>query len=112
MEKKISPILDREQPITTPSSTRETTPKMPLYNYHCNECGHDFEKMAKISDRFEPTNDQCPRCFSTAGNIALVVNAPKIVREHGDVRSKTSSTFRDNMKRIKELHPRNRIETA
>jgi putative FmdB family regulatory protein len=35
---------------------------MPLYVYHCNECGDDFEKMVRFSeaDLVQP----CPDCQS------------------------------------------------
>ena len=84
---------------------------MPLYSYHCAHCGHDFEQSEMIANRFDPTNKPCPRC-NTEEVIALVIKSPRIVTGVGDVRSKTSQTFRDNMDRIKKLHPRNRIETA
>ena len=32
---------------------------MPIYEYHCQACHHDFEKLQKISD--EPLVD-CPDC--------------------------------------------------
>jgi len=35
---------------------------MPLYEYHCDACGHDFEALQKISD--EPLI-HCPACEET-----------------------------------------------
>lgn len=32
---------------------------MPIYGYHCQACGHDFELMQKMSD---PAPDACPSC--------------------------------------------------
>lgn len=32
---------------------------MPIYEYQCNECGHHFEKIQKVSDA--PLTD-CPAC--------------------------------------------------
>ena len=32
---------------------------MPIYGYHCQACGHDFEVMQKMSD---PAPDACPSC--------------------------------------------------
>lgn len=31
---------------------------MPIYEYRCPSCGHDFEKLMKISDNPPP----CPEC--------------------------------------------------
>ena len=35
---------------------------MPLYDFQCIECGHEFEEFAKIRDRL---NVNCPVCSST-----------------------------------------------
>ncbi len=32
---------------------------MPTYEYRCPRCGHEYEKMQKISDS---TNAKCPEC--------------------------------------------------
>ena len=32
---------------------------MPIYQYQCDECGHLFEKLMKLSD---PEPSQCPEC--------------------------------------------------
>ena len=33
--------------------------KMPIYEYGCQKCGHEFEKIQKISD---PAVRRCPEC--------------------------------------------------
>jgi putative FmdB family regulatory protein len=35
---------------------------MPLYEYHCNDCGEEFEKMVRFSDA--DINPACPSCES------------------------------------------------
>jgi len=32
---------------------------MPIYEYRCQACGHEFEKLQKISD---PVITECPEC--------------------------------------------------
>lgn len=32
---------------------------MPLYDYECNDCGHEFEEFQTISERH---NMHCPKC--------------------------------------------------
>ena len=32
---------------------------MPIYEYKCDECNHQFEKIQKFSDK---PLDQCPEC--------------------------------------------------
>jgi putative FmdB family regulatory protein len=36
---------------------------MPIYEYQCNACGHQLDKLQKISD--EPLQD-CPECSKPA----------------------------------------------
>lgn len=33
---------------------------MPLYEYHCNECGEEFEKMVRFSET--DRSQVCPQC--------------------------------------------------
>jgi len=32
---------------------------MPIYEFRCEKCGHEFERLQKISD---PDPDRCPEC--------------------------------------------------
>lgn len=36
---------------------------MPIYEYQCTECGHELEKLQKISD---PPLSECPACGKPA----------------------------------------------
>ncbi len=43
---------------------------MPIYEYKCENCGHEFEEMLHFSERDNPINDPCP--FPTcAGKVHL-----------------------------------------
>ncbi len=44
---------------------------MPIYEYVCNECGHDFEALQKMSDA--PLRD-CPACEKSA--LKKKISAP------------------------------------
>ena len=35
---------------------------MPLYEYHCNTCGENFEKMVRFSE--QELAPECPECHS------------------------------------------------
>lgn len=35
---------------------------MPIYEYVCNECGSEFERMVRFSEADRP--QECPRCGS------------------------------------------------
>ncbi len=39
---------------------------MPTYEYQCGNCGHQFEKIQKISD---PSRVECPRCENIAERL-------------------------------------------
>lgn len=43
---------------------------MPIYEYRCESCGHQFEKMVKIGAETPP----CPAC--EAANVRKMVSAP------------------------------------
>lgn len=42
---------------------------MPIYEYRCESCGHQFEKMVKIGAEIPP----CPSC--EAANVRKLVSA-------------------------------------
>jgi putative FmdB family regulatory protein len=45
---------------------------MPLYEYQCDACGHQFEKIQKFSD---PVVDVCPKC---GGAVKKLLSSPAI----------------------------------
>jgi putative FmdB family regulatory protein len=45
---------------------------MPLYEYKCDACGHQFEKIQKFSD---PPLDTCPKC---GGRVQKQLSSPAI----------------------------------
>ena len=44
---------------------------MPIYAFRCAECGHEFDRLQKLSD---PDPDTCPNCGAHA--VARQVTAP------------------------------------
>ena len=54
---------------------------MPIYEYKCENCGHEFEEMLHFSERDVPLNTPCPnrifdrnqepQCFNCDGKIHL-----------------------------------------
>jgi len=51
---------------------------MPIYEYRCPDCGHDFEALQKFSD--DPIKD-CPSC--KAGNVKKRISATSFVLKGG-----------------------------
>jgi putative FmdB family regulatory protein len=39
---------------------------MPIYEYHCLDCGHEFDLLQKFSD---PPADTCPSCSGTVKKL-------------------------------------------
>ena len=35
---------------------------MPIYEYKCEDCGHEFEEMLHFSEREDPINEPCLTC--------------------------------------------------
>jgi putative FmdB family regulatory protein len=52
---------------------------MPVYDYHCAECGN-FETARRIAERDEPT--PCPQCGNAAARV--VIGAPSLGGGSGD----------------------------
>ena len=54
---------------------------MPIYEYKCEDCGHEFEEMLHFSERDVPLNTPCPnrildsyqdpQCFDCSGKVHL-----------------------------------------
>ncbi len=44
---------------------------MPIYGFNCNECGHQFEKLVRSSDK-----PSCPSCQSVDLTRQLSLIAP------------------------------------
>ena len=44
---------------------------MPIYAYRCEQCGHSFDRLQKLSD---PDPDACPSC--SAASVKRTLTAP------------------------------------
>jgi putative FmdB family regulatory protein len=73
---------------------------MPLYEYLCGQCGHEFSDVLKISERDNPTEEPCPCC--EGHYVQKVVSTPRIVAGVGDFRSKVPDVFKDRLREIKK----------
>lgn len=47
---------------------------MPIYDYHCNKCGKDFDAFRKMSESDWDTDEPCPECGKCGGIEKLVSN--------------------------------------
>ena len=88
---------------------------MPTYDYKCEKCGNEFERMLPISQRKEPTEIPCPirildnnndpQCFDCNGEIKqIIVKASGFAYDNIRTRHSTKkvpSWHTDQMKALK-----------
>ncbi len=58
---------------------------MPIYEYHCEDCGQDFEKLVRFSDP-KINTPECPGCQSDNTHKSL-----SVIASLGGFNAKTSS---------------------
>jgi putative FmdB family regulatory protein len=51
---------------------------MPLYDYRCKHCNHEFEKVLKVADLHLPTTEPCPACGLEGTVEKTIKGAPPI----------------------------------
>jgi putative FmdB family regulatory protein len=51
---------------------------MPLYNYKCEACNHEFEAALKIADRDLPITEPCPKCQVQGQVLKTISGAPSL----------------------------------
>ncbi len=86
---------------------------MPLYDYHCSECYHQFEVKLPMAENSLPTKNSCPNCFTEGTVSQFLEHAPAM----GDSVSlgivKPDRTFqREIIGRMKKEIPRNHLDKA
>lgn len=82
---------------------------MPLYNYKCESCNHEFEKVLKIAEMHQPSQEPCPSCGHQGNVIKTISGAPSL----GDsVRlgiRKPDQGFKEVMQRIHAANPKSNL---
>ena len=62
---------------------------MPLYEYHCESCGRDFEEQQSLNDN--PADTECPHCMQKKAVRKISVSSMSI---RGATRKPRSSDIR------------------
>ena len=71
-----------------------------IYNYKCQNCGVNFEKVVKLADRLVAIESPCPEC-GEVGCIEQVLGMPMVVDIHKTMNAKRpDSQFREQMQKI------------
>ena len=81
---------------------------MPLYDYECKACEHQFDELIPMADREKPTRRKCPECGKKKVK-QILLGTPSI----GDsVRlgiTKTDDGFKEVLSRISDNNPRSNL---
>ena len=74
---------------------------MPLYEYKCKECNHEFAEASKIDDREKPLHEKCPKC-SCSGKIHRVYSSHSFV-DPGILKADRNMEKSGVQKRLEEI---------
>lgn len=50
---------------------------MPMYDYRCSKCEHQFEEFQKMKDRKKPLKRACPNCGEKK-TLNFIIGTPAI----------------------------------
>ncbi len=78
---------------------------MPVYEYRCEGCGEQFERVQSVSARVEDT--VCPHCHAHKATRLMSSFASKIVGEHktGFAEMKAYNMLDERMDKFRKLPP-------
>ena len=82
---------------------------MPVYEYGCNECSHEFEKFKTIAEYDAPLSEPCPSCYKV-GYIDRLIYAAEICDPVSLGVKKVPKGYNEVIKNIKKSYPGNHIE--
>ena len=76
---------------------------MPIYDYICKSCSHQFDEQHKIVDRKIPTESPCSECGGVVEQLIIPprIGDPVMLGKH-----KNSTQFKEVVRKIAEAHPR------
>lgn len=74
---------------------------MPLYDYHCDACGHEFTEQLRIDDRKIPVENPCPKC-NQSKNIQQTIKPVGFVSSSISTLRRAGSEWGDVLKKVKK----------
>ena len=74
---------------------------MPMYEYTCDSCNHNFEEYLSIDNRENPTKEPCPECGKE--NVRKGVSATTM---GVDMNMKLPGWFQDKISGMKDITPK------
>ena len=82
---------------------------MPVYEYGCNECSHEFEEFKTMAEYDIPLSEPCPSCYKI-GYIQRLISGAEICDPVSLGVRKVPKGYNEVVKNIKKNYPGNTIE--
>ena len=82
---------------------------MPVYEYGCSECSHEFEEFKVMAKYDKPLSEPCPSCYQI-GYITRLISGADICDPVSLGVTKVPSGYNEVVKNIKKNYPGNTIE--
>ena len=82
---------------------------MPVYEYGCNECSHEFEEFKTMAEYDVPLSEPCPSCYKV-GYIDRLISGAEICDPVSVGVRKVPKGYNEVIKNIKKSYPGNNIE--
>ena len=82
---------------------------MPVYEYGCNECSHEFEKFKTIAEYDAPLSEPCPSCYKI-GYISRLISGADICDPVSLGVRKVPKGYNEVIKNMKKSYPGNTLE--
>lgn len=77
---------------------------MPTYEYHCNSCETNFDRILKIAEMDQPLEEPCPHCKEKS-IIRVVGGSYAFMSPEALGRKKPPEDFRELLRKIKKANP-------
>ena len=82
---------------------------MPVYEYGCNECSHEFEEYKTMAEYDAPLSEPCPSCYKV-GYIDRLISSIRICDPVSVGVRKVPKGYNEVVKNIQKNHPGNTIQ--
>ena len=82
---------------------------MPVYEYGCSECSHQFEECKTIAEYDAPLKEACSSCYKV-GYITRLISGADICDPVSLGVRKVPSGYNEVVKNIKKNYPGNTLD--
>ena len=82
---------------------------MPVYEYGCSECSHQFEAFKTMAEYDVPLKEECPSCYKV-GYITRLISGAEICDPVSLGVKKVPKGYNEVIKNIKKSYPGNTLE--